>query len=365
MLDLGEVAPMRVEVTLQSVSPICWGGYNRDLDPIGVRITSIRGTLRKWYRWYSASTMADDCNKDPWSDKGIINKIRLEESKVFGSVHGGAIKSSIRLYFDILNRKEVKLNQRSPFLGILMKERRSFYENLKFKLVAESNPLLSSDIMYEFVKALALSLIFGGFGYRSNRGYGSLKLVSYETFGKWDDQKARKILDLAKGASESQKPDEWVEKARTFLREIGVRRCNKFWKGQALSNSYLVVMNNYICENWESCLREAERRLRSAERALRIGPSEVDYRAFLGMPILDKTMRRKVSWKYRRASPLILSLAEGGGNYYIKGMLMLSGDYPEEREYKDHFKNIDIVHIFENIREKLYNNGKGFYIIEW
>ncbi len=318
---------MGIEVKLKTISPVSWGWYNQNADPLVVRIPSIRGSLRKWYRWYLASR---DC--EAWANP---QKVREEEAKVFGTVHGGARRSAVKLTYELYGRREIKLSGGDPFLWALRKREKIFYD-VEFGLIAEATP--SEEALIEFSKALALNVSLGGFGFRSNRGYGSMKIIEVNS----GNAKAREILEKAKSASNALSSGEWANNVRKLMGDIGISHCEGILRAQALSNSYLVAIDG--CNGWGDCLRRAESNLKIVERALRIGAQEekekqkilkVDYRAFLGMPIIDPSRRRRIQWKEeRRSSPLILGLS--GNATYVRGILMPSSDYPDS--YSTHLE---------------------------
>ncbi|MEM0036798.1 MAG: type III-B CRISPR module RAMP protein Cmr1 [Candidatus Korarchaeum sp.] len=333
---------MRVSVTLSTISPVSWGGAE-GADPLVVRIPSIRGSLRRWYRWYLASVSKPD-----------PEEIRRRENEVFGTVHEGisekdrkgAKRSSVKIQFGSLKYEGLWMGKDEPFLWPLRKQRRTFY-TLDFELIMEGKP----KYLIEVVKALSLNLSLSGFGYRSNRGYGSFRISFNERdlreFGEVFD-----LLEITKEITNAPTAISWENSLKKLLKKLKVRKLStpELYEIHNLSNCYIVSRGGYA--DWKKALSDLERRLRDAERGLRIGRgNNVDYRVLLGSPILDPFRRRKKFWKERRSSPLAI----GAGKGYIRGVLFLSKDYPES--VLDHFKGKDLLECFDRVREELERVG--------
>lgn len=338
---------MRAEITLESVSPVSWGWYNLDADPLVVRIPSIRGTVRKWYRWYLASRRCE---------KPDFKEIYRKESETFGTVHGeGARRSKVALGFEVIDKRHERLNGRMPFLWPLRKRDRGFYENLKFKLLVRAE---DESSLLEFLKGFALNVSLGGFGYRSNRGYGSFRVMDYEVEGGTGFH----LLEATKKITNAPDPSIWVNEVVSLLRELRVVPCDQLWDIQTLSNSHLLYLGG--CSGWFSCLRELEKRLKIVERELRIGHrgNKLDYRVLLGSPILDPFGRRRLTWRQRRSSSVIFGLCSN--TLFVRGILLPSADYPTEPDYRGrndvlrHFGGREGLKIaFRKVLDSFSNNG--------
>ncbi|MCS7103405.1 MAG: type III-B CRISPR module RAMP protein Cmr1 [Candidatus Korarchaeum sp.] len=295
---------MRVKVKLQTISPVSWGWYNRKTDPLKVRVTSIRGTLRKWYRWYLASI------SEPQPEE-----IRRKEDEVFGTVHGEARRSAVKIQFDSLEG----LNNSQ--MEVLSKWGRKFYM-MSFDLLMEGK----CEHLIEAAKALSLNVTLGGFGYRSNRGYGSFKISSIEGDSR-ECEEALNFLELAREVTNSSSKDSWEKNLSELLKSLGVRKLEgqewNLYKVQNLSNCYILTAKGD--DDWEESLSELEEKLKEIERSSRPGGrNKKDYRVLLGFLV-------PINGKMRRSSPLILGL----GNGYIRGVLFISKDYP--KDVLDHF----------------------------
>ncbi len=320
-----------VVVTLESISPVSWGGHDTRTDSLIVRVPSIRGEVRRWYRWYLASVRSDRESDCPEPDSRAIWR---EEYRIFGGVHGDRpMKSAVELKLVGLQELErVPLNGRSPFLWPIRKGTSRLFYRIRVDLMIREVPFIEKrpSPILEFTKALGLSVVMGGFGYRSNRGYGSFRLLSFRPEGEPPEQ-ALELLKQVKEVSSSESPDKWISGASRLLDSLGVRQC---LRGpvplviQNLSNIFLLTMNKVEGRKWKETLRTAERSLRRIERGLRANSrNEVDYRVILGLPIVDKTGRRPYTWRgVRRTSPLLLGV--GGEGDFVRGVLFVSRDYP-------------------------------------
>ena len=357
---------MEVRVRLESVSPVSWGGYDRDSDPLVVRVPSIRGTMRRWYRWFLASTQGcPEGGPDP-------STIRSSEEAIFGTVHGKeARRSRIRLYFDSLeDRNVMTLRGRDPFLWPLRRRSRTFHM-AEFDLIIEGR---DCESLLEGVKAFVLNLTLGGFGYRSARGYGSFRISDFEATPPTGRSRSKdhpldcgdkveevgRLLSKAKEVTTAPNQAVWMDSIEELLRIIEVKTCkeDRFWSIQNLSNAYLVTLRGV--GGWRETLRDLEMRLKMVERSLRSpGRNRPDYRVLLGSPVLDPFRRRPYIWKVRRPSPLILGLS-GVGFTFVRGVLMPSRDYPSGgRPMENVMAHIGnrIEEGFRKVREELDRAG--------
>ena len=321
-----------VVITLESISPVSWGGHDARTDPLIVRVPSVRGEVRRWYRWYLASLRSD---REPGCPEPDSRRIWREEYQIFGGVHGERpMKSAVELKLVGLQELErLPLSRRDPFLWPLGKRSRPFYRIVLRLMVRERPFIKGSSPILEFTKALGLSVVLGGFGYRSNRGYGSFRLLSFQPRGELPEQ-ALDLLEEVRRASSSESPDEWIRGVSRLLNSLGVKQCPGGpvpLRIQNLSNIFLLTLDRIEDREWKEALRAAERSLSIIERKLRAkqrnSDNEVDYRVILGLPIVDKTDRRPYTWKrVRRTSPLVLGVGGAGG--FVRGVLFVSRDYP-------------------------------------
>jgi len=326
---------MRFSVHLKSVSPVSWGDADRKSDPLIVRIPSIRGTLRKWYRWYLAS-------KEPQLD------IRKEEAEVFGTVHDGARRSRVKLQFNLGASQRIFMDGRQPFLWPLRREGRTFY-TVDFDLIVDGE----CKAVNEMAKALSLSLSLGGFGYRSNRGYGSFRIADFSRDISQECIDAFNILNLTREITNAPTASSWTESLSKLLKSLGIGKMSgpELRRIQNISNCYLISRGGY--GSWKEALVDLEVRLKRVERSLRaLHKGMKDYRVLLGSPVLDPFRRRAYFWKERRTSPLVM----GVGNGYIRGALFISDDYPER--VIDHFGDEQgLLDGFNRIRGAMEREG--------
>lgn len=347
---------MRLKITLESTSPVSWGGHDGSTDPLLVRVPPIRGSIRKWYRWYLASLSCTEPD---------IRAIWEREYEIFGGVHGAPKKSKVRLWFNSIEElKSFKMNFRDPFLWPLRKSDRTFYM-IKFSLFLESEDYVPLN---ETAKALALNLTLGGLGYRSNRGYGSFRILEVERCESNSCEEAEKILRKAMDVTFSSNSSEWVKKVKNLLQYLRIQVCDeklKLLNVQNLSNSYLVTLNAGL--DWRATLEIAEEKLKNVERSLRArNYKNRDYRVLLGSPVHG---RRPFVWKVRRTSPLILGVG-GRTNNFIRGIFFISSDYSSDRnKYKDvigHFQGIGgLAEAFDRVIQKLKAEGFQLVRMRW
>ncbi len=312
-----------LRVSLTALSPASMGDSRRQGDDLAVRTLTVRGVLRRWYRWYLLSVLNVD-----------LRKVKEEERNLFGGGGRATRASSVFIKSRAVEKGEIELGSRDPFLWMLRKYRRIFHFPLKFELTVHPRlPDLWKKGSEEVAKAISLAVTFGGFGFRSARCYGSFRIDDYVCDGRGSE-----FLALAKKATGSASPEEWADSASELLKSLGVSRAD--WKSgsvvlpsaQSPSHSVFLTFQTGTPtqgrEPWRLLAKSAESALRQAERDLGSGVrgSKV-HRALLGMPI---QWRGKASgWaRARRASPLHLGLA--GRPSFVRGILFLSGDYPRD-----------------------------------
>ncbi|MFA0751731.1 MAG: hypothetical protein SLRJCFUN_002134 [Candidatus Fervidibacter sp.] len=156
----GRMAIRKVQVTLETVTPLFLGGSNPRGEP-ELRAPSFRGAMRFWLRALLGGVIGDD-----------PKKIFEHESKVFGSTdHASPVAVRVKqqpLFHDDYNPLPHK-DVRFRFKG--------FNPGQSFEVL-----LLSRDenALAQAQKALWLLCHLGGLGRRSRRGFGSLQIKEGE-----------------------------------------------------------------------------------------------------------------------------------------------------------------------------------------
>ncbi|MBD3192925.1 MAG: type III-B CRISPR module RAMP protein Cmr1 [Candidatus Heimdallarchaeota archaeon] len=158
----------------QSITPLFLGGADNDIAEL--RVPSIKGLLRFWWR----------------AIVGLpIKSLQKKEGEIFGSSEEGVGRSnfSIRL---VAEKEPVRKNHL-----MLPHKRRSFTKegitvDQEFSLILSS--LKGNHQNYSEI--LQASLLLGGIGKRSRRGFGSIKISSINGKASTFDYSLKSILQL-------------------------------------------------------------------------------------------------------------------------------------------------------------------------
>lgn len=161
-------------ITLKTITPMFLTGADGKTPEL--RIPSIKGALRFWWR-------AIQCNPS-------IEKLRDEEDKLFGSSDEktGRSKFSLRIMNATLQSNNYKPVPTKDFKAP------AFKPDQTFNLVLSSYE--SFDRFEMISNLLKISLILGGFGKRSRRGFGSLTIVKENNSDFTFDYSLQSICDL-------------------------------------------------------------------------------------------------------------------------------------------------------------------------
>lgn len=176
------------DVSYKIVTPMFLGGANPDKNEnLKVRIPSIKGVLRFWYRAIALERL------------GSVEEVRIREARLFGSADKGqgafllrvctekgkslAGKDKFRMGLNYLGYGLHKRGEphfmKKPFInpGTIIDLKFYFKENL-----ADAYKIMEDDLndLKLAIKALGF---FGGLGARSRRGFGSLALLSIKENG--------------------------------------------------------------------------------------------------------------------------------------------------------------------------------------
>lgn len=255
----------RIKAKFQVVTPCFLGGANHK-DETELRLPSIKGALRFWWRTLNYAPIA----KGAANPNKIIENLREKEGKLFGSSEQGKGQSLLIM----------RLNAESQSLSEIKARKVLCYENSKevvgvgarylgygvmetidswkkgTKAGELTRPCLKSPFEFtlqigakeqkhldEILPALKLLGLLGGLGSKSRKGYGSLNLIELKGDGvdTWqkpaDENKYQdRLIELLKPArdyGEEPKISAFSSKARIYLFEFKSR------------NSAMEVLNEY------------------------------------------------------------------------------------------------------------------------
>jgi len=170
-----------IEATFKVVTPMFISGADPDQDKAELRLPSIKGALRFWWRalawgWY----------------EGQLSRIREEEAKLFGSTDAGQAAVLMRLeshqnrsgtprFRDVPGAIYLGygvMNFRGELCRHCLDTGSGFALSLSWK---EST--LARDQQTQILDSLKIMGLLGGVGSKSRKGYGSITLTKVETNG--------------------------------------------------------------------------------------------------------------------------------------------------------------------------------------
>lgn len=174
-----------ISITLQFVTPLFLHGA--DVNAPEIRVPSIRGQLRDWFRMLGGTTD--------------------EEQSVFGGLHGGSKRNepvASRIVLRVVDRTNGTPKSMATLphkQGGPSAMKNGFHEAF-FDLLVSSRLGLSKDSEDAFLRALKAWLLLGGLGQRATRGGGSLKWAGWNAFPYPDTldiyrEACRAVLDSA------------------------------------------------------------------------------------------------------------------------------------------------------------------------
>ncbi|AAC06663.1 type III-B CRISPR module RAMP protein Cmr1 [Aquifex aeolicus] len=170
-------------LTFEIITPVVMAGTYKDEPEL--RIPSIKGMLRWWFRFFYAS------------HNQSIDKLREHENEIFGST-----EKACQFYMHL------KYSQKLTDAYLAMNKRYGRYNNIKRKAL-EKNDTFRIDFIYspfftykkELNTTLQLLSFLGGIGARWRRGFGSIQLKNGEDYKSFDKLK-EKIEKVLKGKGE-------------------------------------------------------------------------------------------------------------------------------------------------------------------
>lgn len=151
----------KLEITLETVTPMFLGGAEAKTAPPELRPPAFRGAMRYWFRATAGGVIGD---------KNLDGLHKLETA-VFGSPETGS-PISISLAGNLTHSVQAILPHK-PNSG----RRETFDSFQHFQLIMRGRPGLDDLIWGNACRALNLTLLFGGVGLRSRRGFGSLRII--------------------------------------------------------------------------------------------------------------------------------------------------------------------------------------------
>ena len=314
----------RVEAKFQVVTPCFLGGADHE-EEAELRLPSIKGVFRFWWRAWNYSQIAQDAI----NPNEIIENLRDEEGKLFGSSDQDKGQSSLIMRFGAESQKpaeigknEILRDENRNTVGVGTRYLGYGVMNIKGKL---ERPCLSrrKDSFYPFeftlqigareqkhledvLPALKLLGLLGGLGSKSRKGYGSLNLIELKGDGVGTWQKPANENEYQKQLSDLLKPTLGDDKEKEpEISAFSSNACICLIKFKS-RNSAMEVINSYGQE-----MQEYRRGKKGKE--------------VFGLPLKGEKLRNHD----RRASPLFFHVHKIGNEYVGVALLLRSQFLPK------------------------------------
>lgn len=308
---------------------------------IELRVPSIKGSIRYWWRASYGNTPIEDLFETEASIFGGVGE-SVGKSKVQIKIKDNLQSNSI--YPSLLENeiKKTGYNYDPPGIGY------NFYSvvmdstNQKPKPCIKPNTRFGMDLIFkenryadEFLRGLLMLQYFGGIGSRNRRGAGSLR-VNVE-----DGEKYGLLnLDLFDTSNINTR-----EQLMNRIIEIGQLMC------EPIVNSYSILKGSRIfifehTNDWKSALESIASLFKTFRNN---NKNKVTSTPNFGFPILHRKTKVKMGackdnnkdTLERRSSPIIFKILKCGGNYYFPLIIYLNGELIPE-EYKiTNLNNLD------------------------
>ena len=166
------------------ITPIIMAGT--DKNKVELRIPSIKGILRWWFRFYKSSFLD-------------VDELRNFESEVFGSTENSSL-----------------------FLAI---KRLSFSPSQSLELIFKFLPHF--NYQKELENSLMFLSLFGGIGARWRRGFGSVQIKNFELESNTLESLSNEIIGKIKNLKGNNKPDNFMSISNTKIYLIKPK--SDFW----------------------------------------------------------------------------------------------------------------------------------------
>lgn len=303
------------EFNLSTITPLYMHGT--DKKNLELRPSEFKGMIRFWWRALKAYDN--------------IQKLKEEEEKIFGGTSENSGRSNVLLKIldSHYNKKEHRLEGKDvPISYLLYTVRKLSYLSSSFSL-----SICSKDEK-AFKNALAglwCAINLGGFGSRSRRGAGSLKVedVNGKTYE----------LSFKPQGENSKEMSQWIientKKARILVEKTDAQ-CSSY---SNLSTAEFIISKNSF-KTWEEALKDVGKIYMDFRRPRK---KEIQLGNF-GLPIVHRSdgsvikaeytenhiNRKKEKHINRRASPMLFKILQNQNNFYWMSLKFTDDIFPKE-----------------------------------
>jgi CRISPR-associated protein Cmr1 len=201
--DVKEARMQKIEVRLETVTPLFLGGAEGKNSPPELRPPAFRGAMRYWLRAALGGVIEDE----------NLEGLHKLETAVFGDTDSGS-PITVRIVQKNLPQKKYPILPHKTPSG----KAHAFLPGQQFELILQAVRPIEPLVWVNAAMALNLALTFGGVGLRSRRGYGTLCVIASEeknlvpisptTKEKWEKRVsliARSVMSLGKDLAESRR----------------------------------------------------------------------------------------------------------------------------------------------------------------
>lgn len=355
-------------INCEVLTPMFMGGA--DGKRVELRSMEFKGMMRFWWRAIRALGNLKNLKEDEEAIFGGVNekaggsKVKL---RVYPQPNPNDIGNDLKNYYKLdwsYNSKTRSLSGDYAGIGYLLysvtlrgRERSFIKDGFGFNIEISS---FYGDALKKAVAALWASLYLGGFGTRSRRGGGNVKVVKVdgETFG----------LEFFINEINSNEIGTWLKKnLKRCIEIINGNRPSIIEDYSNLSNSSIIVSKNPF-NDWKLALNDIGEIYANFRQSNR---SEIFKTAIFGLPVIHSG-DRKIEGENsdRRGSPMIIKILYSNGKYYWL-VLKLTGGFLKPGEnlvlmkkrgnnWEVEQKKSPTFELFDNFWEVLKSNGIEF-----
>ncbi|SEN69029.1 type III-B CRISPR module RAMP protein Cmr1 [Lihuaxuella thermophila] len=316
----------RLTVTYRIVTPMFMSGA--DPQQAELRLPSIKGALRYWYR-------AVDGRYNQNADNG---KGCTWEEKIFGGSGSSAGQAAFLMKEDVRNLRHSHFSKRNRwFIGLnyitySIKENRPYWlPGNKFSIQFLMRPVRNKEAV-SFWKALISSVWLlgqiGSLGTRSRRGFGTVALEEWQYDG--ENTMVQDLLRQLPIADQAKSPEEWKSKFVQGLDKIldWPEKHSEVTHPLVSGASFYLAENGYTC--WNDALASGVSCLRSFRQ------NHKRDRLALGLPMIIPARQKEgptVTIRPKRfnriASPVWLRVITIGDQYYPFFSILTVPPFPD------------------------------------
>ena len=279
----------KLTLTLETVTPMFLGGAeNTEL-----RAPSFRGVMRYWLRAMLGCVIGDE----------NVDALKSMESSIFGDTQVG---SEINIRIRELPNKILSMSDtaRLPHKsGRYAAWKKAILPGQPFQLIMTQRNSKETVIWEAACASLSMSLLFGGIGNRSRRGFGTLRIINSSD------------LSIEKSPAENSQWESFISRVVTSAVTVSKELAN--YKQVSVLSSPTNGPASFPCGTKLSTIRISNQVFPTAEEAIKIFMTRVPDLNYLGY----------AHGQSRQASPLWVRPIRTGVHQYNLLLSVLASDF--------------------------------------